>query len=70
MRSKGGVDNKNDASAKYGRSLNRDRRKQELSRITKDNYQILRRIQDARPAYNHREWEKSAKTNDRLLENI
>lgn len=69
MRSKGGIDNKNN-SIKYGQSLNRDRRKRELQRITVDNYDILRRIQDVRPTYDHSKWEKEAKDQRRLLKNI
>lgn len=38
-------------------SLNRDARKKELLRITKDNQLILKRIQQAQPVYNHVEWE-------------
>ena len=70
MHSKGGIDNKNDSSSKYSRSLNIDRRKRELARITKDNYQILRRIEGARPAYNHKAWKKQAEKNDKVLQNI
>mmetsp|Transcript_41563 Transcript_41563/g.73042 ORF Transcript_41563/g.73042 Transcript_41563/m.73042 type:complete len:479 (-) Transcript_41563:63-1499(-) len=38
-------------------SLNRDFRKKELLRITKENQSILKRIQQAQPIYNHVEWE-------------
>lgn len=38
-------------------SLNRDLRKKELLRITKENQSILKRIQQAQPQYNHVEWE-------------
>mmetsp|Transcript_85254 Transcript_85254/g.266774 ORF Transcript_85254/g.266774 Transcript_85254/m.266774 type:complete len:306 (+) Transcript_85254:35-952(+) len=40
-------------------SLNRETRKKELLRITRDNHSILRRIQQAQPVYNHVEWELS-----------
>lgn len=38
-------------------SLNRDLRKKELLRITRENHGILKRIQQAQPVYNHVEWE-------------
>lgn len=49
-----GIDNKND-NIKYSHSLNKERRKRELQKITQQNHQILRRIQQARarPLYNH-----------------
>jgi len=50
--------------------LNKECRKRELQRITKENYQILRRIQDARPTYNHKKWEMEAKANKQILANI
>ena len=57
-------------SVKYGHSLNNERRKRELQRITKQNHQILKRIQDSRPTYNHLAWEREAEINDRILESI
>ena len=65
----GGIDSANE-SIKYGHSLNNERRKRELQRITKQNHQILKRIQNSRPTYNHLAWEDQAKINDRILENI
>ena len=41
-----------------------------MKRITKENQQILKRIQAARPTYNHQKWEDEAKVNDRILANI
>lgn len=69
MRSKGAVDN-NNTFAQHGHSLNIDRRKRELARINKDNLKILQRIQEAKPAYNHRKWEQDARNNDKILHNI
>lgn len=66
---KGGIDNKNE-STKYSHSLGKEQRKRELQRITKENQKILRRIQDARPTYNHCEWEEDAKKNEDILANI
>eukprot|EP01082_Thalassiosira_pseudonana_P003442 g3271.t1 g3271 contig12:1750467-1751176(-) len=69
MRFKGAIDCRND-SVKYSHSLGKERRKRELQRITKENQQILRRIHNAQPAYNHAKWEEDAKRNDRILANI
>lgn len=66
---KGGIDCTND-SVKYSHSLSKERRKRELQRITKENQKILKRIQNARPTYNHMLWEKEAKRNQDILQNI
>lgn len=66
MKSKSG----NKASVSYRHSLNKECRKRELQRITKENYQILRRIQNTRPTYNHRKWKEEAKENKRIVANI
>jgi len=50
-------------------SLNRDLRKKELHRITHENQQILRRIQQAQPVYNHVEWEGDYRRNHTYLQN-
>lgn len=39
------------------RSMNREFRKRELERITRDNQYILKRIQYAQPVLNHNQWE-------------
>lgn len=50
-------------------SLNRDARKKELLRITKENQSILKRIQQAQPVYNHIEWEGNNRKNLVYLKN-
>eukprot|EP00747_Dinoflagellata_sp_TGD_P161801 gnl/TRDRNA2_/TRDRNA2_178726_c0_seq1.p1 gnl/TRDRNA2_/TRDRNA2_178726_c0~~gnl/TRDRNA2_/TRDRNA2_178726_c0_seq1.p1 ORF type:complete len:291 (-),score=67.82 gnl/TRDRNA2_/TRDRNA2_178726_c0_seq1:136-1008(-) len=50
-------------------SLNRDGRKKELLRITKENQSILKRIQDVQPVYNHVKWEENHRRNQSLLQN-
>lgn len=50
-------------------SLNRDARKKELLRITKENQSILRRIQQAQPVYNHVEMEGGHRKNTSYLKN-
>ena len=57
-------------SVKYSHSLSKERRKRELQRITKENQKILKRIQNARPTYNHMRWEEEAKRNQDILQNI
>ncbi|KAL7486137.1 hypothetical protein ACHAW6_011720 [Cyclotella cf. meneghiniana] len=69
MRIKGGIDCRND-SVKYSHSLSKERRKRELQRIMNENQQILRRIQNAEPAYNHIVWEEEAQKNEKILANI
>lgn len=66
---KGGIDNNNE-SAQYAHSLNRDRRRRELQRITKQNLQILTRIEESRPTYDHLTWEEEARAKDRIMVNI
>merc|ERR1719446_292379 len=50
-------------------SLNRDARKKELLRITKENQSILKRIQQAQPVYNHIEWEGNHRKQSSYLKN-
>lgn len=50
-------------------SLNKDARKKEMLRITKENQSILRRIQQAQPVYNHVEWEDEHRKNASYLKN-
>eukprot|EP00927_Polykrikos_kofoidii_P056745 TRINITY_DN50823_c0_g1_i1.p1 TRINITY_DN50823_c0_g1~~TRINITY_DN50823_c0_g1_i1.p1 ORF type:complete len:408 (-),score=53.44 TRINITY_DN50823_c0_g1_i1:169-1392(-) len=50
-------------------SLNRDARKKELLRITRENHSILRRIQQAQPTYNHVDWEGIHRKNTMYLRN-
>jgi len=57
-------------SVGYSHSLSKERRKRELQRITKENQKILKRIQGARPTYNHMRWEEEAKRNSDILQNI
>lgn len=39
-------------------SLNKDHRRRELVRITRENHHFLKRIQQAQPVYNHVQWEE------------
>ena len=59
-------DNKN----QYAHSLNREQRKRELQRITRENQNILTRIQAAEPTYDHLAWVQHEKQHDEYLKNI
>jgi len=50
--------------------LNKESRKRELQKITKQNQQILKRIQESRPTYDHLLWKEQAKVNNQVLLNI
>eukprot|EP00930_Biecheleria_cincta_P029654 TRINITY_DN205_c0_g2_i1.p1 TRINITY_DN205_c0_g2~~TRINITY_DN205_c0_g2_i1.p1 ORF type:complete len:302 (-),score=62.60 TRINITY_DN205_c0_g2_i1:153-1058(-) len=50
-------------------SLNKDARKKELLRITRENQSILKRIQQAQPVYNHVEWEDEHRKNSNYMKN-
>mmetsp|Transcript_15910 Transcript_15910/g.40213 ORF Transcript_15910/g.40213 Transcript_15910/m.40213 type:complete len:223 (+) Transcript_15910:207-875(+) len=67
--SKKTLDNEND-SFKYVRSLNKSYRKRELQRITVENQEILRRIQQREPFYNHAQWEEDRKAHEQYMRNI
>ena len=43
------------------RSLNKEARKRELTKITEENRHILKRIQHKEPYYNHLDWEYERK---------
>jgi hypothetical protein len=51
-------------------SLNKVRRRQELSRITKENHALLRRIRDKQPTYSHLQWEQERERNEQLCDRI
>mmetsp|Transcript_11971 Transcript_11971/g.21212 ORF Transcript_11971/g.21212 Transcript_11971/m.21212 type:complete len:174 (+) Transcript_11971:117-638(+) len=63
------LDNVN-TSTQYGHSLNKEQRKRELQRITKDNQAILRRIQHSEPTYDHLSWLEEARRNEQYMKNI
>lgn len=55
---------------KEPRSLNKEARKRELTRITEENRNILKRIQHKEPYYNHLDWEYERKIQEGYLRNI
>jgi len=50
-------------------SLNKDGRRHELLRITKENHRLLKSIQEVQPVYNHKKWEEHHKNSGVLLRN-
>ncbi|XP_064639059.1 sperm axonemal maintenance protein CFAP97D1-like [Lineus longissimus] len=67
MRTRGRIDNRNDYEYK---SLNREKRKRELLRITHDNQEILRRITLRQPEYDHIKWQMDWEENQHFMDNI
>jgi hypothetical protein len=67
--SKGSLDNECE-SHKYVKSLNKNYRKRELQRITRENQEILRRIQQREPYYNHALWEEERRVHEQYIRNI
>lgn len=45
-------------------------RKRELERITKENYQLLRRLQSKKSNYNAIKWEKDRKAQEKMVRSI
>lgn len=52
------------------RSLNREARKRELTKITRENQLILKRLQDKQASYNVSKWQKDEDHRVRILKNI
>jgi hypothetical protein len=52
------------------KSLNRERRKRELLKITMENQQILKRLQDKQPNYNVSQWNREDDQRHRMLHQI
>lgn len=59
-----------EAQARYAKSLNRESRKRELQKITKENARILQAIQSSEPFYDHTRWEREARAHERYMKNI
>ena len=54
-------------TGEYSQSLNRERRKRELQRITRENQKILARIQAAEPTYDHLEWAEHERNHEETM---
>ena len=51
-------------------SLNREKRMRELLRITQENQEILRRITQRKPQYDHYKWQRQWEENQRFMDDI
>lgn len=60
---------KGPSSSKGPVTLNRNGRKQELTRITLENQRLLKAIQTAQPVYSSKKWEADHKKSESLLRN-
>ncbi|XP_041128455.1 sperm axonemal maintenance protein CFAP97D1-like [Polyodon spathula] len=67
MRTRGRIDNKNDYENK---SLNREKRQQELLRVTRENHNILERLSSCGPQYSVKRWHEDWQRNEKYMENI
>ena len=54
----------------HRKSLNRDQRKKELLKITIENQQILKRLQDKPSTYSVTRWEEEYKKKEQLINSI
>jgi len=67
------IDSHNTTPAPGGgqvRSLNRDRRKRELVKVSAENQSLLRRIQQRQPVYSHLHWEQERQRNEELVNRL
>ncbi|XP_010213196.1 PREDICTED: uncharacterized protein C17orf105 homolog, partial [Tinamus guttatus] len=67
MRTKGQIDNKNDYKAK---SLNREKRKKELQRVSQENRAILDRITKSESQYQVQRWYEDWQQAEKYMANI
>jgi hypothetical protein len=51
-------------------SLNREKRKRDLVKITVENQAILKRLQDKQPTYSVTQWNKEYRMNEEFKQNI
>jgi hypothetical protein len=65
---RGGIDNS--APAYQVTSLNKVKRRQDLTRITDQNHSLLKRIQEQQPTYNHLQWEQDREKGEQLCDRI
>jgi len=57
-------------SMQYSKSLTKEARKREMRKITAENQEILRRIQNAEPTYDHIEWQEDARRHEGYMKNM
>lgn len=64
------LDNRLQPQYQNFKSLNKDGRRKELQRITRENKDLLRRIQHVEPAYDHLEWQEDARKHEEWLRTL
>ncbi|CAF0753815.1 unnamed protein product [Rotaria sordida] len=67
MRTTGSIDNRNDYEAK---SLNHEKRRRELLRVSRENSTMIKRIMDRKPDLSRESWTSSWSKNVSYLDNI
>jgi E3 ubiquitin-protein ligase TRIP12 len=60
----------NNDSMQYSKSLTKEARKREMRKITAENQEILRRIQNAEPTYDHMSWQEDARRHEGYMKNM
>lgn len=64
------IDNENTSASKFKRSLGDTGKRQELAKITAENYRLLKKIQDIEPTYNIAKWEDDSRQREIYLRNM
>ncbi|XP_043927929.1 uncharacterized protein CFAP97D2 [Protopterus annectens] len=67
MRTTGRIDNRNNYESK---SLNKEKRQQELLRVVKENHTILERITNCEPQYSVKKWQEDWNKAEEYMESI
>jgi hypothetical protein len=57
-------------SMQFSKSLTKEARKREMRKITSENQEILRRIQNAEPTYDHMAWQEDARRHENYMKNM
>lgn len=63
------IDNEN-SSLKFKKSLGDTHKKEELARITAENFRLLKKIQQIEPTYNSAQWEEENRRREMYLRNM
>lgn len=64
------IDNENVAARKFKRSLADTGKRQELAKITAENYRLLKKIQEIEPTYHIAQWEEDNRRREAYLRNM
>lgn len=64
------IDNENKNATRYKRSLGDTGKRMELTKITAENYRLLKKIQEIEPTYNITKWEEDNRRREQYLKNM